>query len=130
MAISRRTSWLTRAVADEVRAMLKAKRPPITQQQVARHLGRSQAYVSERLAGQASFDLDDLDGIAELLGMHGLDLLMEAVRRGRIDEHAVDLAARRRERQKYASVEDANDYDATAAAERRPGDRPRGEPQE
>jgi transcriptional regulator with XRE-family HTH domain len=116
MAIRRETSWLTQAVSREVRALLAGA--GLTQQTVSKELQRSQAYVSERLRGRAAFDLDDLDGIAQLLGMpHGIDLIYDVVRRGQLDKHAADAAVAdldARRRGKLTGARDDEDVDIAA----------------
>lgn len=43
--------------------------------EVARRLGRAQSYVSVRLNGRKSWTLDELDDIAEMLGIAPGDLI-------------------------------------------------------
>src|SRR6185295_15359140 len=60
------------AVAEEVRALLARRR--ISGVQFAKQIGKSQPYFSRRLNGDVSFDLDDLEVIAEVLGIEVGDL--------------------------------------------------------
>jgi len=43
--------------------------------QLARAIDRSEMYVSRRLRGETAFDLDDLERIADVLGVTAMDLL-------------------------------------------------------
>lgn len=67
---------LRQAVAEEVRALLARRR--ISGVGLAARIGRSQAYVSRRLTGETAFDLDDLDRIAEVLGVDVVQLIPRA----------------------------------------------------
>ena len=79
MAIERLSTQFTREVAAEVRGLMAARK--ISQTVLAERLDRSQAYVSERASGKKAFDTDDIDGIADLLGITGVTLLTPIARR-------------------------------------------------
>lgn len=64
---------LTVAAARVLTAATKAEK--ITQTAIAERLDRTQGYVSEHLAGKKAIDTDDLDVIAELMGITGIELL-------------------------------------------------------
>lgn len=68
---------LSRLVSGEVRAELA--RQELTQEDLARKLGRSQNYGSMRLRGEASFTLDDLGGACDLFGLDPDVLLRRAL---------------------------------------------------
>lgn len=55
-------------VAATVRAELARRR--MTQQDLARAVGLSQASVSERLRGKTPFSTDDIERVADALGIH------------------------------------------------------------
>lgn len=63
---------LRERTAEELRALLARRKMSATQ--LARHMGVSQAYIWRRLDGQTAFDLDDLEKIANILGVDVLDL--------------------------------------------------------
>lgn len=63
-------------VAAEVRAWMGRRR--VTQTDLARALGKSQAYVSRRLTGEVPFDLDDILALATFLGVAVGTLLGDA----------------------------------------------------
>jgi transcriptional regulator with XRE-family HTH domain len=71
---------LREQVAEEVRALLARKL--MTGADLATAIGRSPMYVSRRVRGEVAFDIDDMQRIAEALGVPLLQLLPEAVRRG------------------------------------------------
>lgn len=54
-------------MAEEIRALLARKR--ISGVRLATAIGKSQSYVSRRLTGETPFDVDDLEGIARVLGV-------------------------------------------------------------
>lgn len=64
---------LTERVAEEIRAYLGRRR--MSQAQLARALGQSQMWVSDRLRGTQPIDLNDLQRIADVLDVGVLDLL-------------------------------------------------------
>lgn len=64
---------LTEQVAAEVRAHMARVR--INQTQLAEALGITQSSVSKRLRGVIAFDTDELQRVAELLGVHPAVLL-------------------------------------------------------
>jgi transcriptional regulator with XRE-family HTH domain len=64
---------LREQVAEEVRALLARRR--LNGAKLAEAIGRSEMYVSRRLRAETAFDLDDLQNIAETLGVPVLQLL-------------------------------------------------------
>jgi transcriptional regulator with XRE-family HTH domain len=64
---------LTVQVAEEIRAMMARRR--MTGAGLARTLGVSEAWVSYRLSGKQAIDLNDLERIADVLGVAPQDLL-------------------------------------------------------
>ncbi len=72
------TDPLSRRVAATVRAELARKR--MLQRELAEALGISTAQVSERLADNTPFRLDELDPIAEFLGLPVADLVAPPAR--------------------------------------------------
>ena len=63
-------------IAEEVRALLARRR--VTSVALARSIGKSHTYVWRRLNGETAFDLNDLEQIAETLGVSPLDLFSAA----------------------------------------------------
>lgn len=63
-------------VACTVRARMAERR--VTQAAVAQRLGMSQAAVSRRLSGSVAFDVNELDAVADLVGVPVTDLLERA----------------------------------------------------
>lgn len=78
MAIQRPTAF-TKAFAAEMRGFMSSQ--GLSQVQLAMQIGRSQAYISDRMTGKAAFDMDDVDGIARLMGMTGSELLRRVAQR-------------------------------------------------
>ena len=68
-------------LAAKVRGLV-AENPGVNQEKIATALGRVQGYVSARMTGKKAWDMDELDVIAELLGMSGPEFLAEVMRRG------------------------------------------------
>jgi transcriptional regulator with XRE-family HTH domain len=64
---------LSLRVAEEIRAMLGRKR--VTGRELARRLGVSQPWVSQRLTGHMDISLNDLQRIADALGLDFAELL-------------------------------------------------------
>ncbi len=64
---------LSARVAENVRAEMARRRQ--SQAALARHLGRTQQFVSRRMTGATSFTLDELDQIADILDVRLVDLL-------------------------------------------------------
>lgn len=60
------------AVAEEIRALLARRR--ISASELARRMDVTQPYISRRLTGDTALDLDDLERIANVLGVQVLDL--------------------------------------------------------
>lgn len=60
---------MTRAIAAEIKQLMKDAPTRVTQTMAAEALERDQAYVSERLSAKRAFTTDDLDTLAPLLGM-------------------------------------------------------------
>lgn len=71
------TERLTEQVAEEIRAWLGRRR--MSQAQLARSLGVSQMWVSDRLRGQQEIGLTDVERIAGVLGVRVVDLFPRAV---------------------------------------------------
>lgn len=78
MAETKRRERLRRAVASEVRVAMV--RREITGAVLAQALGKSEAYVSRRLAGDIAFDVDDLEVVCETLQVKVADLMGHAER--------------------------------------------------
>jgi transcriptional regulator with XRE-family HTH domain len=70
------TASLSERVAEEIRVLLARRR--IRQSQLARELGQSEQWVSVRLRGVQPIDLNDLQRIAEVLGVTPTELLPRA----------------------------------------------------
>lgn len=70
------TSSLPSRVAAEIRAELGRQR--LSQAELARRLGKTEMYMSRRLADGSSLDLGDLLAIADVLGCHVETLLPSA----------------------------------------------------
>lgn len=64
-----------RRLQDNVRALMKWRR--LTQAQLARRLGISQAAFSKRLSGRTAFQISDLDGIASAFGLSPAELFLD-----------------------------------------------------
>lgn len=75
---TRTASHLREGVAEEVRALLARKR--LAGAKLALAIGKSEMYVSRRLRGETAFDLDDLERIADVLGVAVADLLPQSAR--------------------------------------------------
>lgn len=67
----------------------------LTGQRLAELLGRSAGYVSERRTGKAAWTLDDVDVIAEQLGIDGLALLRDVAERLERPSAGDELAQKR-----------------------------------
>lgn len=80
-------------VAGEIRAHLG--RQQMSGAKLAQAIDRSEMYVSRRLNGRTSFDLDDLEKIANVLGVAVSDLL-PAVAANTLRNHGVTKKARSR----------------------------------
>lgn len=63
-------------VAEEIRALLGRRQ--MSGAKLARAIDQSEMYVSRRLRGETAFDLDDLERIADVLGVTVADLLPSA----------------------------------------------------
>jgi transcriptional regulator with XRE-family HTH domain len=68
-------------VAQKVRGLTAEN--GLTQMHVATRLGRAQSYVSNRMQGRQAWTTNDLDAIAGMMGMTGMQLLEEVSRRSR-----------------------------------------------
>lgn len=66
-------SQLRHGVAEEVRVLLARRR--LSAARLAQQLGWSQPYMARRMAGTQPFDVDDLEAIADALGVGIVDLL-------------------------------------------------------
>lgn len=67
---------LRHQVAEEIRALLGRRQ--MSGAKLARAIDQSEMYVSRRLRGETAFDLDDLERIAEVLGVPVASLLPSA----------------------------------------------------
>jgi transcriptional regulator with XRE-family HTH domain len=79
-----RTATLSAQVAEEIRALLARRR--ISGRQLANQLGVSPTWVSNRLTGAQTIDLNDLESMARILGVDVPDLLPRPVRSGGLNE--------------------------------------------
>jgi len=71
-----RPTSMTERVAEEIRGLLGKRR--VSQAELARQLGQSQMWVSDRLRGAQPLDLNDVERIAGVLGVQPLDLFSAA----------------------------------------------------
>jgi BetR domain len=62
-------------VAAEVRAHLA--RHKMSGRELSRRLGEANTWATRRLSGDVPFDVDDLERVAQVLGMAAMDLLRE-----------------------------------------------------
>lgn len=114
----RATANLSALVAEEIRAMMGRRQ--VSGARIARELDVSEMWISTRLRGKQPIDLNDLERIADVLGVPVIDLLPTAVReRGsvtgkypRLPERLTQFADRLTER-------------AQRPADNRPKSRPR-----
>ena len=97
---------LRATVAEEIRVLLARRR--MSGVQLAEAIGRSQAYVSRRLNGATAFDVDDLERIAEALGVTVLDLIPRSAGQGDVS-------------QRYGSDSQTTDEPDRKSSRRRPG---------
>lgn len=77
MATAVRAS-LREQAAEEIRVQLARKR--ISAAELARRTGMKQSTLARRMTGEIAFDLDDLELIANVLGVAVVDLLPRALR--------------------------------------------------
>jgi transcriptional regulator with XRE-family HTH domain len=77
----------TAAVAREIREIMKIN--SLTQGVVAKLVNRDQSYISERVSGKRPFTTDEIDAIAELIGIDGSTLLAEIACRLKNNTHGV-----------------------------------------
>lgn len=75
----RELSDFTKRFAAEYRGWMTAHAVPQTA--LAAKLGRTQAYVSERVNGRRPLDTEDVDALAALSGTTGRQLMIELARR-------------------------------------------------
>ncbi len=78
---------LRERTAEEIRALLARRR--ISAAELARRTGMKQSTLARRMTGETAFDLDDLEVIAEVLGVEVTDLLPASVRAGRREGDAI-----------------------------------------
>ena len=96
----------SRQVSRYVAGMLRERE--VKQRVIAGRLGRTQAYVSERVNGHRSWTLDELDVISSLLDFtSGLSMLEEIAARARLAQQRTDVLARRREARGVSEVSDS-----------------------
>lgn len=92
---------LSRSVAKEIRGIMG--REEISQTTLAKKLDRSQAYISDRINYKAAFDLDDIEGLADLISEDPFDLLERITSRAREEsERPQRPGLSRREREQLA----------------------------
>lgn len=72
------TSPLRTGIAEEIRALLG--RRAISKIDLSRRIGKSHTYVWRRLTGETAFDTDDLERIAQVLGVPVVDLFPASYR--------------------------------------------------
>jgi transcriptional regulator with XRE-family HTH domain len=65
-------------VAEEIRVLLARKR--ISAAELARRTGIKQSTMSRRMTGETAFDMDDLEVIAEVLGVEVGELMPRSIR--------------------------------------------------
>lgn len=80
----RKDESLSVYVAEEIRAKLARQR--VSASQVARQLGVSHTWMTNRLAGHQDISVNDLQRIADALGCAVADLLPSAIRAGKTTE--------------------------------------------
>lgn len=68
-------------VASKVRGLI-AESEGVTQEKIALAIGKSQGYVSPRINGKEAWNTRELDILAALLGMSGIELIQEVMKRG------------------------------------------------
>lgn len=83
----RKDESLSVYVAEEIRAKLARQR--VSASQVARQLGVSHTWMTNRLAGHQDISVNDLQRIADALGVTVADLLPSAIRAGGTTEPKV-----------------------------------------
>ena len=79
MATAVRGSLRERA-AEEIRVLLARRR--VSAAELARQTGMKQSTLARRMTGEIAFDLDDLEKIADVLGVSVTDLLPRSARDG------------------------------------------------
>lgn len=72
-----RRGQLREGTAEEIRVLLARRR--ISAAELARRAGMKQSTLARRMTGEIAFDLDDLEVIADVLGVTILDLLPSAM---------------------------------------------------
>lgn len=91
----------SREFARRLNGLIGESSPKVTGQQIARALNRNDGYVSERKNGKRSWTIDDIDGIAALLDLEGIDalgMIVERIEGEREGALVSDLAAERAKR--------------------------------
>lgn len=66
--------------AEEIRVLLARRR--ISASELARRIGVTQPYISRRLTGEIALDVDDLQAIADALGVAVVELLPASAKGG------------------------------------------------
>lgn len=102
---------LRERAAEEIRVILARRR--MSAAELARRAGLKQPYVSRRMTGETAFDLDDLEVIANALGVKVSDLIRDA------DTGGQDIA-------RYPAMAGRGMSDATRPKGGRPKNRPDG----
>jgi transcriptional regulator with XRE-family HTH domain len=70
------SGWLRRRTAEEIRVLLA--RRMMSAAELARRTGMKQSTLARRMTGETAFDLDDLEAIAQALGVAVQELLPSA----------------------------------------------------
>jgi transcriptional regulator with XRE-family HTH domain len=122
-SVSGRTpSEFSREFARRLNGLIGESSKKVTGQQIAKALNRNDGYVSERKNGKRSWTIDDIDGIAELLDLTGIDalaIIVERIEDQREGALVSDLErARRRKSSESATTVDESDLaDERSAAQ-------------
>lgn len=77
-------------VAEELRVLLARRR--MSASELGRRIGVTQPYISRRLTGEIAFDLDDLQRIADAMGVTIADLLPRSQRVATLNGSSTTLA--------------------------------------
>jgi transcriptional regulator with XRE-family HTH domain len=72
-------------VAEEIRVLLARKR--MSGIELGRRIGMKQSTISRRLTGETAFDMDDIEAIADALGVDVSDLMPKTAKHGQRGEN-------------------------------------------
>lgn len=89
----------------------------ITQKAVAEVIERDQSYVSERVSGKRPFTVDDIDAIANMIGVDGRTLLLKIAKLLPSDRSTMADRASTDELSEVPSISEGGDF-AVAANQR------------